>query len=37
MRPGLKTDFDALPIAFHLTSGEASDSRNFETLLDNRS
>jgi len=23
-----------LPIAFHLTSGEASDSRNFETLLD---
>jgi hypothetical protein len=23
-----------LPIAFHLTGGEASDSRNFETLLD---
>jgi hypothetical protein len=23
-----------LPIAFHLTGGEASDSRNFEILLD---
>ena len=30
----LKTDFSGLPIAFHLTGGEASDSRNFETLLD---
>ena len=30
----LKTDFGGLPIAFHLTRGEASDSRNFETLLD---
>ncbi len=30
----LKTDFDGLPLAFHLTGGEASDSRNFETLLD---
>ena len=30
----MKTDFGGLPIAFHLTSGEASDSRNFETLLD---
>src|SRR6478609_11702888 len=30
----LKTDFGGLPIAFHLTVGEASDSRNFETLLD---
>jgi DDE family transposase len=30
----LKTDFEGLPIAFHLTGGEASDSRNFETLLD---
>ena len=30
----LKTDFGGLPIAFHLTCGEASDSRNFETLLD---
>jgi transposase len=30
----LKTDFDGLPIAFHLTGGEASDSRNFEMLLD---
>ncbi len=30
----LKTDFAGLPIAFHLTGGEASDSRNFETLLD---
>jgi hypothetical protein len=30
----LKTDFDGLPIAFHLTGGQASDSRNFETLLD---
>jgi transposase len=30
----LKTDFGGLPIAFHLTAGEASDSRNFETLLD---
>ena len=27
-------DFGGLPIAFHLTGGEASDSRNFETLLD---
>ncbi len=25
----LKTDFGGLPIAFHLTGGEASDSRNF--------
>jgi len=23
-----------LPLAFHLTGGEASDSRNFEILLD---
>jgi len=30
----LKTDFGDLPIAFHLTGGEAGDSRNFETLLD---
>lgn len=30
----LKTDFDGLPIAFHLTSGEASDSRQFDILLD---
>src|SRR4249920_3493960 len=30
----LKTDFGGLPIAFHLTGGEASDSRNFKTLLD---
>jgi transposase len=30
----LKTDFDGLPIAFVLTSGEASDSRQFTTLLD---
>jgi len=30
----LKTDFGGLPTAFHLTGGEASDSRNFETLLD---
>ena len=30
----LKTDFGGLPIAFHLTGGEASDSRNLETLLD---
>ncbi len=30
----LKTDFDGLPLAFHLTGGEASDSRNFEVLLD---
>src|SRR6202521_2313846 len=29
----LKTDFGGLPIAFHLTGGETSDSRNFETLL----
>jgi hypothetical protein len=28
------TVFGGLPIAFHLTGGEASDSRNFETLLD---
>jgi len=30
----LKTDFDGLPLAFHLTGGEASDSRNFAVLLD---
>lgn len=30
----LKTDFDGQPLAFHLTGGEASDSRRFETLLD---
>ena len=30
----MKTDFGGLPIAFHLTRGDASDSRNFETLLD---
>jgi transposase len=30
----LKTDFEGLPIAFLLTGGEASDSRQFETLLD---
>jgi len=30
----LKTDFDGLPIAFHLTGGPSRDSRNFETLLD---
>ena len=30
----MKTDLVGLPIAFHLTGGEASDSRNFETLLD---
>jgi transposase len=29
----LKTDFEGLPLDFHLTSGEASDSRQFETLL----
>jgi transposase len=30
----LKTDFDGLPIAFHLTSGEVSDSTQLETSLD---
>jgi len=30
----LKTDLDGYPLGFHLTGGEASDSRNFETLLD---
>ena len=30
----LKCDLDGLPLAFHLTGGEASDSRNFEILLD---
>ncbi len=30
----MKTDFSGLPIAFHITGGEASDSRNFEVLLD---
>ena len=30
----LKVDLGGLPIAFHLTGGEASDSRNFEILLD---
>jgi transposase len=30
----LKCDFEGLPLAFHLSGGQASDSRNFETLLD---
>ena len=30
----LKTDLNGYPIGFHLTGGEASDSRNFEVLLD---
>jgi len=30
----LKTDFRGNPLDFHLTGGEASDSRQFETLLD---
>ena len=30
----MKTDKDGLPIAFHLTGGEASDSRNFKKLLE---
>jgi hypothetical protein len=30
----LKTDFGELPIAFHLSGAEGSDSCNFETLLD---
>ena len=30
----LKVDLDGLPLAFHLTGGEASDSGNFELLLD---
>ena len=30
----LKGDFDGLPLAFHLTGGQTSDSRSFETLLD---
>jgi DDE family transposase len=30
----LKTDFGGLPLDFHLTGGEASDSRQFEVLLD---
>src|SRR6267378_4078751 len=30
----LKVDLGGLPLAFHLTGGEASDCRNFEILLD---
>ncbi|MGH8163718.1 MAG: IS5 family transposase, partial [Rhodanobacteraceae bacterium] len=30
----LKTDFDGLPIAFHLTGGEVSDCTQLETSLD---
>jgi|GEM_PF-435250 len=30
----LKTDLDGYPLGFHLTGGEASDSRNFAVLLD---
>jgi hypothetical protein len=30
----LKADFVGLPLAFHLTGGEASDNRYFELLLD---
>ena len=33
----LKTDFGGLPIAFHLTGGEASDSRNFRDASRHRS
>ena len=33
-RRSVKVDLDGLPLAFHLTGGEASDSRNFELLLD---
>ena len=32
----LKVDLGGLPLAFHLTGGEASDSRYFEILLDLR-
>jgi transposase len=34
MKIHLKTDHDGHPIDFDLTGGEASDSRNFGTLLD---
>ncbi len=30
----LKTDFDGLPVGFHLTGGEVSDSTQLETSLD---
>jgi transposase len=30
----LKTDFDGLPLAFHLTGGEVSDSTQLKTSLD---
>src|SRR3954463_1645011 len=30
----LKADLDGLPLAFHLTEGQASDSPQFEILLD---
>ena len=30
----LKVDLDGLPLAFHFTEGEASDSPQFEVLLD---
>ena len=30
----IKVDLDGLPLAFHLTAGEASDSRQFQVLLD---
>jgi transposase len=30
----LKVDFDGLPLAFHLTEGQAGDSPQFEVLLD---
>jgi transposase len=30
----IKTDFKGNPLGFHLTGGEASDSRQFEILLD---
>ncbi|MDQ5827472.1 MAG: transposase, partial [Chloroflexota bacterium] len=29
-----KTDFDGHPLGFHLTEGQASDSRTFEVLLE---
>jgi transposase len=30
----IKVDLDGLPLAFHLTAGEASDGRQFQVLLD---
>jgi hypothetical protein len=30
----LKTDKEGVPVGFHITAGEAGDSKDFKTMLD---